>query len=73
MVKFLYEKLIGEDNICWTQEDDQKLEIVEGKLIETPVLNLPDIIRPFQLFADSNEGIAYGVLIQEWGGGGGVQ
>ncbi|KFO57929.1 hypothetical protein N302_08321, partial [Corvus brachyrhynchos] len=47
VVKFLYEKLIGEDNICWTQEDDQKLEIVKGKLIEAPVLSLPDVTRPF--------------------------
>lgn len=33
-----------------------------------PVLSLPDLDKPFELFINAEEGIAYGVLVQRWCG-----
>lgn len=67
-VKFLYQKLLGEWLIKWSQEDEQSLEGLKTDLVNVPVLSLPDVKRPFRLFVNTEEGTAYGVLTQEWAG-----
>ena len=37
-------------------------------LVKAPVLSLPDIRKPFQLFINVENGTAYGVLTQGWAG-----
>ncbi|KAM3675790.1 LOW QUALITY PROTEIN: toll-like receptor 5 [Ammospiza maritima maritima] len=50
-VKFLYEKLTT-DRIKWTEKDEGKFRRVNGALTVAPVLSLPDVREPFQLFVD---------------------
>ncbi|XP_032932261.1 uncharacterized protein LOC117005097 [Catharus ustulatus] len=52
----------------WTQEDTNKLEELKKSLVHAPVLSLPDLKRPFFLFVNIEEGIAFGVLTQDWAG-----
>ncbi|RMC04416.1 hypothetical protein DUI87_19238 [Hirundo rustica rustica] len=67
-VKFLYEKLTEGDNIKWTKEDDDKLEKLKLKLASIPALSLPSLEKPFHLYVNVEQGVAHGVLVQEWGG-----
>ena len=67
-VKFLYEKLTGGDNIQWTKDDDNKLEKLKLKLASVPALSLPSLAKPFHLYVNAENGVAHGVLVQEWGG-----
>lgn len=66
-IKFLYEKLTN-DVFKWTIEDDEQLDKIKQKLIQAPVLSLPDLGRPFYLFVNVEDQTAYGVLTQDWGG-----
>ncbi|XP_068862161.1 uncharacterized protein [Aphelocoma coerulescens] len=66
--KFLYEKLIEEEPFNWTNSDTQKLQNLKEKLTKAPVLSLPSLEKPFDLFVNVEKGVAYGVLTQEWGG-----
>lgn len=66
--KFLYEKLTENEPINWNSQDTQKLEELKQKLASAPVLSLPDLGKPFDLFVNVEEGVAYGVLAQEWAG-----
>ncbi|XP_059832529.1 uncharacterized protein LOC132397786 [Hypanus sabinus] len=70
LVKFMYDKLAKEDRgiISWTEEEEQKFRKIKGQLIRAPVLTLPALEKPFQLYATNNEGTALGVLTQEKGG-----
>lgn len=68
LVKFLYEKLVGEEPIRWTIDDDCKFKALKEKLVNAPVLSLPDLNRPFGLFTNVEKGIAFGILTQEWCG-----
>ncbi|XP_049650097.1 uncharacterized protein LOC126035494 [Accipiter gentilis] len=43
-------------------------ENLKRNLVEAPVLILPDIRKPFQLFINVDNGTAYGVLTQGWAG-----
>ena len=52
----------------WIPDDEEKLEKLKTDLVNTPVLSLPDIRRPFYLFANTEDGTAFGVLTQEWAG-----
>ncbi|RMB93255.1 hypothetical protein DUI87_30377 [Hirundo rustica rustica] len=67
-VKFLYEKLTEGDDIKWTKEDDDKLEKLKLKLASIPALSLPSLEKPFHLYVNVEQGVAHGVLVQEWGG-----
>ncbi|OWK57600.1 Pol polyprotein [Lonchura striata] len=67
-VKFLYDKLVLPDLLEWTEKDDEKLGGLKQALISAPVLGLPDLKREFHLFVNIDEGIAHGVLAQEWAG-----
>lgn len=66
--KFLYEKLTEKEPIDWTNSDDQKLKELKAKLTKAPVLSLPSLEKPFDLFVNVEKGISYGVLTQDWGG-----
>lgn len=44
------------------------MEELKEKLITAPVLSLPALERLFELFVNVEEGVAYGVLVQEWCG-----
>ena len=66
-VKFLYEKLVS-DRLKWTEEDENKFQKLKETLAEPPVLSLPDVKRPFQLFITTSNQTAYGVLPQDWAG-----
>ncbi|TRZ07136.1 hypothetical protein HGM15179_019971 [Zosterops borbonicus] len=65
---FLYEKLTEEDKIKWTREDGNKLEELKVKLASVPALSLPSLEDPFYLYVNVEDGVAHGVLVQEWGG-----
>ncbi|OWK64073.1 Gag-Pol polyprotein [Lonchura striata] len=67
-VKFLYEKLVLPDPVRWTEEDDEKLEGLKQALISAPALGLPDLKKEFHLFINTEEGVAHGVLAQDWVG-----
>ncbi|KFO96902.1 hypothetical protein N300_07666, partial [Calypte anna] len=56
-VKFLYEKLTNNE-IGWSERDDQKLEEIKRTLIQAPVLSLPDLEKPFFLFVNVSNQIA---------------
>uniref|UniRef100_A0A8C0U340 ribonuclease H n=1 Tax=Cyanistes caeruleus TaxID=156563 RepID=A0A8C0U340_CYACU len=66
-VKFLYEKLTGGDNIRWTKNDDDKLEQLKLKLASVPARSLASLEKPFHLYVNVENGVAHGVLVQEWG------
>ena len=66
-VKFLYEKLVS-DRLKWTEEDENRFQKLKETLAEPPVLSLPDVKRPFQLFITTSNQTAYGVLTQDWAG-----
>ncbi|KFQ03255.1 hypothetical protein N330_04351, partial [Leptosomus discolor] len=51
-VKFLYEKLTKNGLAKWTPEDEKHWEELKRNLTEEPVLSLPDIRKPFQLFVN---------------------
>lgn len=48
--------------------DEEKLEKLKDVFIQAPVLSLPNLDKPFQLFVNCGDQTAYGVLTQEWGG-----
>ncbi|XP_071311642.1 uncharacterized protein [Agelaius tricolor] len=50
-VKFLYEKLTTEQ-IKWVEKDKEEFRGVKEALTAAPVLSLPDVKKPFQLFVD---------------------
>ncbi|RMC12109.1 hypothetical protein DUI87_11244 [Hirundo rustica rustica] len=65
-VKFLYNKLVNPEPIVWTEEDDNQLKDLKYKLSTAPVLSLPNLRKEFDLFVNVEEGVAYGVVTQEW-------
>ncbi|RMB94886.1 hypothetical protein DUI87_28691 [Hirundo rustica rustica] len=67
-VKFLYNKLVSPEPIEWTPDDEKQLKELKTKLSTAPVLSLPDLKKGFDLFVNTEGGVAYGVLAQEWGG-----
>ena len=67
-VKFLYDKLVNPEPVRWTTEDEEQLQELKDKLSSTPVLSLPDLKKGFEFFVNTEKGIAYGVLTQEWRG-----
>ncbi len=67
-VKFLYAKISKDGLLKWSKDDDEQLEVLKMDLVNTPVLSLPDVKKPFYLFINVDEGTAYGVLVQEWAG-----
>lgn len=68
LVKFLYDKLTEEEPVSWNEKDEQKLQELKEKLVTAPVSSFPDLNKPFELFVNAEEGIAYGVLVQKWCG-----
>ncbi|KGL90549.1 hypothetical protein N301_07083, partial [Charadrius vociferus] len=54
-VKFLYQKLVGEGLIKWSQADEQSLVNLKTDLVNAPVLSLPDTKKPFYLFVNTEE------------------
>lgn len=64
-VKFLYQKLTKDGILKWTLEDNEQLQSLKTELANAPVLSLPDINRPFYLFVNTEDGMAYGVLTQD--------
>lgn len=66
LVKFLYDKLIGPDSVTWDMRNEEQFKKMKNKLIQAPVLSLPQLEKPFELFVNAEEGIAHGVLTQEW-------
>ncbi|KFP84895.1 hypothetical protein N310_12229, partial [Acanthisitta chloris] len=54
-VKFLYTKLTIDGLLKWSDEDDKKLETLKTDLVNAPVLSLPDVKKPFNLFISTSE------------------
>jgi len=65
-VKLLYQKLVREGLIKWSQTDKKCFEDLKADLVNAPVLSLPDTTKPFYRFLNTEEGTAYGVLTQKW-------
>lgn len=68
LVKFLYDELFENEPVRWDENYEKKLEDLKEKLANAPVLSWPDLNRLFELFVNVEEGIAYGVIVQEWCG-----
>lgn len=66
-VKFLYEKFTT-DKVKWTEKDEGEFQEAKEALVAAPVLSLPDVKRPFQLFVDVSSHTAHGMLTQDWAG-----
>lgn len=66
-VKFLYEKLV-EEEIIWTEEDENRFEELKQKFVSAPTLSLPPLKKPFHSFVNVDNRMAHGVLTQDWGG-----
>lgn len=66
-VNFLYEKLTT-NHFKWTGEDEKRFKEVMEALLQAPVLSLPDLEKPFQLFVNTTDQTAYGALTQDWAG-----
>ena len=54
--------------LVWTPEGEQSFRKLKDKLVNTPVLALPDTEKEFQLYVDVKLGHAKGILVQEHGG-----
>ncbi|KAK1337411.1 hypothetical protein QTO34_002037 [Cnephaeus nilssonii] len=69
LAKPLYEALKGEEKapIVWGPEQEKAFISIKAKLTEAPALGLPDVTRDFNLFVHENNGVALGVLTQEFG------
>ncbi|KFP18876.1 hypothetical protein Z169_02487, partial [Egretta garzetta] len=52
-VKFLYQKVVGEGLIKWSQADQQSLINLKTELVNAPVLSIPDTKRPVYLFVNT--------------------
>ncbi|KFO86114.1 hypothetical protein N320_01632, partial [Buceros rhinoceros silvestris] len=52
--KFWYEKLTN-NVLKWKTDDDKQLDRIKQKLIQAPVLSLPDLGRPFYLFVNVDD------------------
>ncbi|RMB99679.1 hypothetical protein DUI87_23934 [Hirundo rustica rustica] len=44
----------------WTESDEKQLQDLKEKLSSAPVLSLPDLKKEFDLFVNTEKGIAYG-------------
>lgn len=60
--------MIEREKVKWTKEDNNQLEELKLILTSVPVLSLPSIEKPFFLYLNVEDGVAHGVLVQEWGG-----
>uniref|UniRef100_A0A803TDI7 Reverse transcriptase/retrotransposon-derived protein RNase H-like domain-containing protein n=1 Tax=Anolis carolinensis TaxID=28377 RepID=A0A803TDI7_ANOCA len=67
--KPLYQATRGgrEDPFEWTEECQQAFKALKEALMSSPALGLPDLEKPFTLFAAEREGTAVGVLTQPLG------
>lgn len=61
----MYEKLLSTEPVAWTLKDTKWFQDLKAQLTKAPVLSLPNLRKPFDLFV--NEGIAYRVITQDWG------
>uniref|UniRef100_A0A803SZ86 Gag-Pol polyprotein n=2 Tax=Anolis carolinensis TaxID=28377 RepID=A0A803SZ86_ANOCA len=69
LAKPLYQATRGgrEDPFEWTEECQQAFKALKEALMSSPALGLPDLEKPFTLFAAEREGTAVGVLTQPLG------
>lgn len=51
----------------WTDQQQQAFDNIKRALLSSSALGLPDITKPFELFADEKQGFAKGVLTQRLG------
>lgn len=63
-VKLLYEKLTT-DKLKWTERDEDGFKDLKETLMAAPVLSLPAVKKPFQLFVDVSSHTAHRVLMQD--------
>ena len=65
----LYEALKGEEKapLKWGPSQETAFQTIKTKLTEAPALGLPDVTREFNLFVHEKNGMALGVLTQEFG------
>eukprot|EP01018_Ginkgo_biloba_P018972 Gb_14590 [translate_table: standard] len=50
----------------WTDKCQMSFDLLKQKLIEAPILTLPDVSRPFTIFTDAS-GVAIGVVLTQDG------
>ena len=65
----LYEALKGKEkaSLEWGLSKEAEFQTIKTKVTEAPALGLPDIIIKFNLFVHEKNGMALGVLTQEFG------
>ena len=51
----------------WGKEQQLAFDKIKRALLTAPALSLPDVTKPFALYADERRGIAKGVLTQKLG------
>lgn len=67
-VKLFYNKLVDQEPVNWTEDDDSQLQDLKDKLSSATVLSLPHLRKEFDLLVSTEDEVAYGLLTQEWGG-----
>ncbi|XP_034287099.1 uncharacterized protein LOC117673685 [Pantherophis guttatus] len=69
LAKPLYEATRGSDRepLLWRKEEQKSFSSLKHALMQAPSLGLPDLDKPFQLFVDTKQNVAVGVLTQRLG------
>ncbi|XP_026531170.1 LOW QUALITY PROTEIN: uncharacterized protein LOC113417150 [Notechis scutatus] len=69
IAKPLYEATKGanRDPLQWNAEEEASFCLLKHTLLQAPSLGLPDLEKPFQLFVDTKQNVAVGVLTQVMG------
>ena len=68
MARPLYDALKGEEKVPleWGPTQEVVFQIIKAKLSKAPALGLPSVTRVVNLFVHEKNGMALGVLIQEF-------
>lgn len=63
----LYKLTKSDAPFVWAKKHQQAFDGIKQALLSSPALGLPDITKPFKLYADERQGFAKGVLTQRLG------
>ncbi|XP_058049122.1 uncharacterized protein LOC131203182 [Ahaetulla prasina] len=69
IAKPLYEATRGSDKdpLIWGKQEEKSFTTLKDALLQAPSLGLPNLDKPFQLYVDTKQNVAVGVLTQKLG------
>lgn len=70
--KPVYQSLGGNASLSWKGKEKNTFPKVKEDLMSAPVLRLPNITKPFQLFVDEQHKVVKGILFKLWDTGEGL-